>query len=543
MTLSATEKARVLLQKQLDSAKTQTERNQLGQFATPIALATDIVESAQALLPSDGKIRFLDPAFGTGSFYSALLQQFPLSQIASALGYEIDPHYGNEAIKLWKNTPLQLNIADFLTATPPNSNEAKANLLIGNPPYIRHHHLSKEKKLWLQRTTEQIAGIKLSGLAGIYGYFMCISDAWMAPDGLAGWLIPSGFMDVNYGQQIKNYLMGHVTLLRVHRFKPNDVQFKDALVSSAFLWLRKAKPPEDHAVEFTYGGSLAAPNYKELIPVEVLRHTAKWTQFGLVSSSRSSDSQLLLLSYTTSSSKSLPVLGNSNSKVESLKLKDLFTIKRGLATGANHFFVLTQEQVYQYQLPVEFLKPILPSPRYLTVDEIEADSVGNPLRERQLFLLTCYLPEDEVKAKYPNLWNYFQLGVETGINNRYLCRHRSPWYSQENRPPSPFLCTYMGRQDTSRGRPFRFILNHSRATATNVYLMLYPKPALEKALSHKPERLKQVWQALNQISDEILMGEGRVYGGGLHKLEPKELGLAIVPSAALADFSYYSIYT
>jgi hypothetical protein len=65
---------------------------------------------------------------------------------------------------------------------------------------------------------------------------------------------------------------------------------------------------------------------KELIPLEVLHHTAKWTQFGLVSSSRSSDSQLLLLSDTTSSSKSLPVLGNSHSKGESLKLKDLFTI-------------------------------------------------------------------------------------------------------------------------------------------------------------------------------------------------------------------------
>ena len=45
-------------------------------------------------------------------------------------------------------------------------------------------------------------------------------------------------------------------------------------------------------------------------------------------------------------------------------------------------------------------------------------------------------------------------------------------------------------------------------------------------LLEKPELLKEVWQALNQISDEALMGEGRVYGGGLHKLEPRELGNA-----------------
>jgi len=59
----------------------------------------------------------------------------------------------------------------------------------------------------------------------------------------------------------------------------------------------------------------------------------------------------------------------------------------------------------------------------------------------------------------------------------------------------------MGLQDTKRGRPFRFILNHSQATATNVYLMLYPLPVLAQALSQNSKLLKQMWLDLNEISD------------------------------------------
>jgi hypothetical protein len=33
-----------------------------------------------------------------------------------------------------------------------------------------------------------------------------------------------------------------------------------------------------------------------------------------------------------------------------------------------------------------------------------------------------------------------------------------------------------------------------------------------------------VWMALNDISPDSLQMEGRVYGGGLYKLEPRELG-------------------
>lgn len=500
---TTTEQARVFRQLQLDAVKTQAERNKLGQFATPTDLAFDIVQYAKELLTPHSQIRFLDPAFGTGAFYSALLQLFSPIPVKEAVGYEIDSHYGLEAISFWRNTPLQLHLADFTQAIPPSCDDKKANLLICNPPYVRHHHLSRIEKQRLQNQTFQITGIKLSQLASLYCYFLCMADAWMADNCIAGWLIPSGFMDVNYGQQIREYLLSSVTLLRVHLFHPNDVQFADALVTSAVVWFKKTVPPANHHIEFSYGKSLATPNKSKLVSVETLRLTAKWTKIGFTPN-------------------------NTQSNLKQLQLKDLFTIKRGLATGANNFFVLTKEQVIAYQLPIEFLKPILPSPRYLLVDEIEANIKGNPILTQQLFLLDCTLPISEVQANYPILWQYLQMGVDNGISDRYLCRHRSPWYSQENRPPSPFLCTYMGRQDTKRGRPFRFILNHSQATATNVYLMLYPLPVLAQAFSQNSELLKQVWQALNGISDQMLMGEGRVYGGGLYKLEPKELGNAIV---------------
>lgn len=54
--------------------------------------------------------------------------------------------------------------------------------------------------------------------------------------------------------------------------------------------------------------------------------------------------------------------------------------------------------------------------------------------------------------------------------------------------------------------------------------MLYPKPILVDALSRQPSLKRDLWLNLNNISDEALISGGRVYGGGLHKLEPKELG-------------------
>lgn len=216
-------------------------------------------------------------------------------------------------------------------------------------------------------------------------------------------------------------------------------------------------------------------------------------------------------------------------------LGDFFTIKRGIATGANDYFVMRKKEIEERELPLPAFRPLLPSSRYLVTDEVAADSKGWPIVEPRLFLLDCRLTAEGVQRQYPNLARYLE-GGKNNIAQGYICRHRSPWYSQEQRPPAPVLCTYIGRTDTKNGLAFRFILNHSRATALNVYLMLYPKPILASKIRTQPQILRTLWEFLRKIDMTALLEEGRVYGGGMHKLEPKELArvpvnglLTIVP--------------
>ncbi len=492
-TIALKEQERLVLQASLDAERSQAERNRLGQFATPTALAKELLRYAAALLPFDEKVNFLDPAIGTGSFYSALLTAFPKQRIAEALGFELDPHYGRPAAELWKDYALKLNHADFTCAAP----SSRFNLVICNPPYVRHHHISRGEKTRLQLHTQQASGMKISGLAGLYCHFLGLSHAWMAEGGIAGWLIPSEFMDVNYGYAVKHYLLDRVTLLHIHRFDPNDVQFADALVSSAIVWFRNEPSSVNHEVKFTYGGTLFEPRITRLVPARALAHEPKWTRFPIA---------------------------DVRSRPDTPVLSDFFRVKRGIATGDNSFFILSEDEIITHGLPMEFFTPILPSPRYLQHDEVVARKDGSPNIERRLFLLNTKLPEEEIQKRFPLLAAYLEAGKAKGLQERYLCKHRFLWYSQEERPPAPIVCTYLGRGDAKSGRPFRFILNGSRATVANVYLALYPTSIMAREMDRDPSLVRKVWRALNELSSDVLLGEGRVYGGGLYKLEPRELG-------------------
>lgn len=56
-----------------------------------------------------------------------------------------------------------------------------------------------------------------------------------------------------------------------------------------------------------------------------------------------------------------------------------------------------------------------------------------------------------------------------------------------------------------------------------VSLLLYPKGVLQQRLAADPRLFARVFETLARITGEMFLSESRVHGGGLRKLEPKEL--------------------
>jgi len=487
------ERKRINIQARIDKSKSNKERNKLGQFATPNDLAFDILEQTKQYIDSENPISFLDPAIGSGSFFSAFLQVFKDYSFDKLLGYEIDKQFAEVATSLWQENGLNVINCDFTKLT--DSKITPVDLLVCNPPYVRHHHLSENDKQRFVNETKLRFGLSISKLAGLYCHFILKAHDFLNDNGISVWLIPNEFLDVNYGKTIKEYLLRNVQLLRIHRFNPDNLKFSDALVSSVVVWFKKSAPNIDSEIKFTSGDNIKNPDKTKLVNKKQLDSRDKWSDIF----------------------KNGVTLKNTNTP----RIKDLFLIKRGIASGNNSYFILSEQDIELKKLPKTYFIPILPSPKYIDSFIIEADKEGNPNILTKYYLLSCKDNMDKIKKESATLFNYLIEGEHDGVQNGYICKNRTPWYSQERRESPLFVCNYIGRENGTKA--FRFILNNSNAIVTNSYLGLYPKPLFIKLQKENPELSIDILNMLNSIPSQELVKQGRVYGGGMYKLEPKEL--------------------
>jgi len=207
-------------QKEVDASKSLPERNVNGQYSTPFELAHVMVGQAlrdRHWQSGDGAVHVFEPACGSGVFLSALLA-IPHAPAFLFTGVERDPDYADICKSVFASKNVRIVEGDFFIVSETEAFQASADVLVANPPYVRHHHLAFEDKLRLQSRVLRELGIQISGLSGLYVYFILLADRLLRAGAVASWLIPGEFLYTNYGKALREYLLKRVTLLRLHTF-------------------------------------------------------------------------------------------------------------------------------------------------------------------------------------------------------------------------------------------------------------------------------------------------------------------------------------
>jgi hypothetical protein len=312
-------------------------------------------------------------------------------------------------------------------------------------------------------------------------------------------------LDVDYGHQVKKYLLENCRSVQFIVFDPIAAAAFPGVLTTSVITLGVRGELGDMPVRVVHVRRMApAAEIREALSPESGRTEFDWGTVDQIPREKLSFNQRWSTSFS----------GRSAIDMEegSVTLGSLATVKRGVATGANSFFVLSSAAARSAGISRRFLRPAMGNAKLLRAPAIRLrDFARWSSRGERVWLL------DIRTSKSKSVKKYLLKGKRLGVHLGQICRNRSRWYEMERREVPPILATYM-----SKGGP-RFAKNLAGLVPLNVFHGVYPKDL-------SPHQVNQLLSYLNsdEFREKVARG-GRIYSSGLIKVEPRELMAISVP--------------
>lgn len=463
-------------------------RKKFAQFFTPFVVA----EFMSKWILGNKKLQaVLDPAFGLGIFARAIRKK---NADCFIKGFEIDETILQEANAIFEN---EKNTSVFLKDYMFNDWGNCYDGIICNPPYFKFHDYDNKTVL---KEIEENLGLKLNGFTNLYTLFLLKSAYQLNKNGRSAYIIPSEFLNSDYGKLVKSYLIKSKLLRYIIVFDFEENVFDDTLTTASILLF--ANDNKKSEVEFI--------NVKSLDELQSLQ--TKIQSYPKSNPDSYWKKKSVLFSELNPEIKWRAYYQKQNA----IRFKNLVPfstygkVVRGIATGANEYFTFNQSKAKKYNIDEKFLLPCITKSidvdgPFFTQENFEELKQQN----KNIFLFNATEPNE-------TLTKYILKGEAEEINKKFLTASRNPWYALEKRKPSPIWVSVFNRNG------LRFIRNEANisnlTTFHCIYLNLLSEPKADLLFAY----------LLTDISKEIFNDNRREYGNGLHKFEPNDINKALM---------------
>lgn len=422
------------------------KRRTYGQFETPIDVA-DLLLGFCLRRPGD---RVLDPSCGDGALLAraAGMQRWldPWHDAAGTLqGIELDPEAAENARAALPQARI-IN-RDFFDLEP--EPDRLFDAIVGNPPYTRAEWIERLEKqdryasqlsIFEGETGQGEAGESTSTIrrypflgrrAGLHAYFFIHGTGFLRPGGRFGFVVPNSWLDVAYGERLKQFLLEHYQILALIE---SNVErwFDEARVNTCLVILEKCADAQRRASNRVRLVRLFRP-LSELIPYsdndrQRLSHLERLVGRMLPSADqRGHDLAVRVVGQRELSAgekwgltlRAPAVYRQQSQQVNLAPLKQWAEVHRGYTTGANAFFYLNDDTVAEWDLESRYLRPLLKSLRSVNRRRVTPADC-----DMQVF----WSGPDPVPAGTAAA-GYIAWGEEQGFHQRRTCAARNPWYA------------------------------------------------------------------------------------------------------------------
>jgi adenine-specific DNA methylase len=475
----------------------QTAQKLRGGYYTPLDLAAFIASWVKEIGPR----RVLEPSCGDGAFFQAMaeVKGFARSQV---LGFELDDEEAAKASARARELGLKkadVRTEDFLGWAIENMAEGgqRFDAVVGNPPFVRYQFLPPT----FQGRSEQIfdaLDLKFTKHTNAWVPFIMASLSLLRPGGRLAMVVPAEIIHVTHAQSLRSYLGRQCRRLVI--IDPEELWFDGTLQGAVILMAEKRSSPaqqgEGLGIYPVRGREFLrlppATIFNAPVPINGKTVAGKWTRALLDPETRS-------------------LFDEIEERKDVHRFEDIARVDVGIVTGANAFFLVSDETVRQFGLE-KYAHPMFgrsghcPGVIYDEHQHAANADKGTPTN----FLWFDDVPRE--MASGPK--RYIEFGEKQDLQARYKCRIRTPWF----KVPSVYS-TEVGMLKRSHDTP-RLILNKISAYTTDTAYRIRTKDVAGEHL------VGCFLNPLTALSAEL---EGRHYGGGVLELIPSEIERLVVP--------------
>jgi len=476
----------------------ESEQKLRGGYYTPQELSDFLAK----WIADEGCYKILEPSCGDGNFLESIKKNISLTngQIISVTALEIDVI---EAEKAKSRCPsannFECNIKNDEALQWLIDNEKEGfDAVVGNPPFVRYQYLPKD----IQEKSEQIFklhGLKFTKHTNLWVPFVIASVTLLKPNGLFGMVLPAEILHVKHAHPLRKFLRD--TCKKILIIDPEEIWFENTLQGAVIVMAQKKSRIQD-----VFEGLKILPvKGKDFLDTKPSAHfeangfdthinaDSKWTHALLTR-------------------EEFDLIDRLMEHKDVLCFEELASVDVGIVTGANNFFLVSDGVITANRLQ-SWAYPMFGRSDH--VSGVVYDEAQYQLN-RQKNLPTNFLwfnvqHEDELDTAAKK---YVKSGEDEGLNLRYKCRIRKPWF----KVPSIYA-TKIGMLKRAHDIP-KLILNEISAFTTDTAYRIRPKSIEEETL---------VYLFINSLTALSAELEGRHYGGGVLELVPSEIEKVLIP--------------